>query len=184
MTATSSIHLGRWCSLGFLIMGFNLDAVAQKAAPQLECSVSNAKGQRIAGGDFDDKTQRVAMDVTVTNKSMSKPTGPLRADFYVFGESTIARNRFKLLQKESFDFELEPRAKSSHQTEEIVLKFDNTGFARFGEKYKGWIVQVMDQGGEKVFEQKSSEFVTDTKNLPSLSVNDYCDKSLKKVSAP
>lgn len=184
MTAISPIQLCRWYILGFLIAGFNLDAAAQKSAPQLECTVASNQRQRVAGGDFDDKMQKLAMDVTMTNKSLSKATGPLRADFYVFGESTTSRNVFKLLQKESFDFELDPRAKSSHQTAEIVLKFDNTGYARFGEKYKGWVVRVVDQDGENVFEQMSPMFITDTRNLSSLSVNDYCDKNLKKVSAP
>lgn len=183
MTAIPLIRPGRWCFLGFLIVGFNLDAVAQKAAPQLECAVTSSKRTRIEGGDYDDKTQKLSFDVSMTNKSMSKATGPLQATFYSFGECVNDRKVFKLLQKDTFDFELAPRGNFIHTTPQIELKYDTTG-ATFGEKHKGWILQIADGEGTMVFEQRSSAFIADMQNLPNLKVGDYCDKNLKTVGEP
>ncbi|MBE2179222.1 MAG: hypothetical protein IAE97_02005 [Chthoniobacterales bacterium] len=181
---THSCHsLHRLFFLGFLLAAFSADAMAQGAAPQLECLVTKSKKTRIEGGDYDDKTQRVAFDINVINKSMSGTTGPLQAVFYSFGESVHDRKAFKLLQKDVFDFDLAPRGSVNHTTPEIELKFDTTN-ASFGEKYKGWVLLVTDGEGKTVFEQKSSVFIAEATNLPNLKIGDFCNKNAEPIPAP
>lgn len=183
MTTHSCHHLHRLFFVGFLFAAFASDIMAQRAAPQLECLLTKSKKTRIEGGDYDDKTQRVAFDINVINKSMSASTGPLHAVFYSFGESVHDRKAFKLLQKDVFDFDLAPRDSANHTTPTIELKFDTTN-ASFGEKYRGWVLLVTDEEGKTVFEQKSSVFIADATNLPNLKIGDFCNKNAEPVPAP
>lgn len=93
-----------------------------------------------------------------------------------FHVETCPWNKWKLLQRETFDFELDARSSHTHSTPRIELKFDATK-ASFGEKYRGWVQHVHDREGIMVFEQKSSVFIADTQNLPNLKINDHCNKS-------
>lgn len=175
----------RWLSVlaGLLIVTFASDGFAQSGSPQLECTVNSSRKTRIEGGDHDDKTQRVSFDIILRNKSLSTATGPLNAMFYTFGESVHDRRAFKLLQKEPFDFDLDPRGSHNHATPQIELKFDTTGLS-FGEKYRGWILQVHNEEGEMVFEQKSAGFLNDTTNLASLKIGEFYNQNAEPIPEP
>lgn len=144
--------------------------------PSLTCIADRSRSVRIKGGDWDDKTEKIQFDLSIRNNSMSKPTGELSATFFVIGEDAGERNKFKLLQKEDIDFSLEGRGTHETTTPEIKLKWDNTG-AIFGEKYRGWVLQVRDDAGEIVSETSSSSFLRSTTYLSEMRVGDYLDKS-------
>lgn len=144
--------------------------------PRLDCTVARSKSVRIKGGDWDDKTEKVSFDIAVFNNSLSKPVESLRAMFFVIGEDASDRKKFKLLQKEEFSFSLEPRAKHEATTPEIELKWDDTG-AIFGDKYKGWVLQIYDPTDEILVETASSSFLRSTGYLTDMSVGDRLDKT-------
>ena len=144
--------------------------------PSLTCTADRSRSLRIKGGDWDDKTEKIQFDLSIRNNSMSKPTGELSAVFFVIGEDAGERNKFKLLQKEEINFSLEARGEHEATTEEITLKWDNTD-AIFGEKYRGWVLQVRDDAGEIVSEAASSSFLRSTAYLSEMSAGDYLDKS-------
>ena len=144
--------------------------------PSLTCTADRSRSVRIKGGDWDDKTEKIQFDLTIRNNSMSKPTGELNATFFVIGEDAGERNKFKLLQKEEMNFSIEARDTHEATTEEITLKWDNTD-AIFGEKYRGWVLQVRDDTGEIVSEASSSSFLRSTAYLEDMDVGDYLDKS-------
>lgn len=174
-----------WLSVfaGLLIIAGGSDGFAQSTTPQLECTVNSSRKTRIEGGDYDDKTQRVSFDITLKNKSLSNATGPLNAVFYAFGESVHDRRAFKLLQKESFDFDLEARGSHNHATPQIELKFDTTGLS-FGEKYRGWILQVHNGEGEMVFEQQSSGFINGTADFANLELGKFYNHKAEPIPEP
>jgi len=144
--------------------------------PSVTCEVDRSRSLRTKGGDWDDKTEKIQFDLSIRNNSMSKPTGELSAMFFVVGEDAGERNKFKLLQKEEMNFSLEARGTHEATTEEITLKWDNTD-AIFGEKYRGWVLQVRDDAGEVVSEAASSSFLRSTAYLEEMKVGDYLDDS-------
>lgn len=156
---------------------------AADAEPDLECLVERSRKMRIEGGDHDDKTERVSFDVKLTNKNWKEPVEDLKAVFYVFGESVHDRKAFKLVQKEEFDVEIEPRGTFETTTPVATMKYDTT-FASFGEKYRGWVLVLEDEDGDTVYESASSVFMKETARLAKLDVGDYCDREGKKVSEP
>lgn len=173
--------------IGVLTLAFiaspALDVLAQTSKPQLECLVERSRSVRIEGGDFDDRTERVCLDVTITNKNWSQPAGDLRGTIYIFGESVHDRKACKLLQKETFPFDLEKRGSFKTTTPEVELKWDKTG-ASFGDKYRGWVLRVESASGELVIEEKSSPFIGDTSDLPLLKTGSYSDKNCRPVPEP
>jgi hypothetical protein len=151
--------------------------------PDLECQIERSRKMRVEGGDHDDKTEKVSFDIKLTNKNWKDPVEGLTGVFYVFGESVHDRKAFKLVQKESFDVEMEPRGTFETSTPVAEMKYDTT-FASFGEKYRGWVLMLENGDGETVYENASSVFMKETARLAKLDVGDYCDKDGKKVAEP
>lgn len=160
---------------------WGLSAADEK--PDLECQIERSRKMRVEGGDHDDKTEKVSFDIKLTNKNWKDPVEGLTGVFYVFGESVHDRKAFKLVQKESFDVEMEPRGTFETSTPVAEMKYDTT-FASFGEKYRGWVLMLENGDGETVYENASSVFMKETARLAKLDVGDYCDKDGKKVAEP
>jgi hypothetical protein len=160
---------------------WSLSAADEK--PDLECQIERSRKMRVEGGDHDDKTEKVSFDIKLTNKNWKDPVEGLTGVFYVFGESVHDRKAFKLVQKESFDVEMEPRGTFETSTPVAEMKYDTT-FASFGEKYRGWVLMLENGDGETVYENASSVFMKETARLAKLDVGDYCDKDGKKVAEP
>ena len=160
---------------------WSLSAANEK--PDLECQVERSRRMRIEGGDHDDKTEKVSFDIKLTNKNWKEPVRGLTGFFYVFGESVHDRKAFKLVQRESFDVEIEPRGTFETSTPVAEMKYDTT-FASFGEKYRGWVLVLENGDGETVYENASSVFMKETARLARLDVGDYCDKEGKTIAEP
>ncbi len=156
---------------------------AAEGKPDLECQVERSRKLRIEGGDHDDKTERVSFDIKLTNKNWKEPVEGLKGIFYVFGESVHDRKAFKLVQKEDFDVQIEPRGTFETSTPLATMKYDTT-FASFGEKYRGWVLMLENGDGETVYENTSSVFMKETGRLAKLDVGDFCDREGKPVAEP
>jgi hypothetical protein len=166
-----------------LLTAAGLQASPGAPKPQVAVKVEQSQKVKIEGGDFDDKLQRIAFDISVTNQSLSKPTGDLSLEIYVVGQAVTQPGRLTLLQKETDGFSLEPRATFTTQTPELQLKWDTTG-AAFGDKYRGWIVFIRDAAGQVVHQSASSSFVSDPAAMAGLSVGDSFDKQGRRINAP
>lgn len=158
-------------------------ASAAEEKPDLECLIERSRKMRIEGGDHDDKTERVSFDIKLTNKDWKNPVEGLTGVFYVFGESVHDRKAFKLVQKESFDVDIEARGTFETTTPVAEMKYDTT-FASFGEKYRGWVLVLENDDGETVYEDASSVFMKETARLAKLDVGDYCDREGRKMPEP
>jgi hypothetical protein len=175
MTPSPTRCIGAIASVALVISCCHTHA-APGDKPDLTCTADRSRSVRIKGGDWDDKTEKIQFDLSIRNNSMSKPTGELNATFFVVGEDAGERNKFKLLQKEDISFSLEARGTHEATTEELKLKWDNTD-AIFGEKYRGWVLQVRDDTGEIVSEASSSSFIRSTAYLAEMEAGDYLGKS-------
>lgn len=174
---TAKLHFLVWT--GFVLVA----SVAVSAPPpRVTATVEQSQKVKIEGGDFDDKLQRIAFDITITNQSLSQPCEGLSLEFYMVGQAVTQPSRLTLLQREKRDFSLEPRGVFTTQTPEVQLKWDTTG-AAFGDKYRGWVLRVFDNEGKQVLKQSSSAFISDTADLSKLKVGDSFDKQGKPMSA-
>jgi hypothetical protein len=158
-------------------------APAAEKEPELECQIKRSRKMRIEGGDYDDKTEKISFDITLTNKHWKEPVSGLNGVFYVFGESVHDRKAFKLVQKENFRVEIEPRGTFETTTPIAEMKYDTTG-ASFGEKYRGWVLCLENEEGLKVYEEASSAFIKDTTPLAKLDVGEFCDREGKLIAKP
>lgn len=166
-----------WTAL-FLVASVAISA----PPPRVTAKVEQSQKVKIEGGDFDDKLQRIAFDITITNQSLSQPCEGLSLEFYMVGQAVTQPSRLTLLQREKRDFSLEARGVFTTQTPEVQLKWDTTG-AAFGDKYRGWVLRVLDSEGNQVLQQSSSAFLSNTANLAEMNVGDSFDKQGKPMGA-
>ncbi len=160
-----------------------LPGCAGDGKPDLECQIERSRKQRIEGGDFDDKTERVSFDIKLTNKNWKEPVEGVRGIFYIFGESVHDRKAFKLVLKEDFDVHIEPRGTFETSTPVATMMYDTTG-ASFGEKYRGWVLVLENRDGDTFYENASSVFMKETGLLAKLGIGDFCDREGKPVPEP
>jgi hypothetical protein len=114
-----------------------------------------AKPAKVGGGDFDDKTQNIALKLKFTNIDTRQGYDGCKATVSVLGQSTIDRNvRMVMMQEEVPLAQLAPRQAVEHTTKTVSTKFDKTG-AIFGFTYDGWMIVVKDATG-KIVQVKST----------------------------
>ncbi len=150
---------------------------------QLAYEVDRARSLRTAGGDWDDKQDRISLRLKLKNLNFRHGFDGLRADLYLIGQSIFDRKAFKLLQKDTFEFDLAPSGTFEATTPQITLKWDDTN-ARFGDKYRGWVLRIFDAANEKVLDVQSSQAFSSTDGLEALKVNQYFDKEFRPLKDP
>lgn len=136
---------------------------------------------RIAGGDFDDKLDRVTFTVRLKNNGIQDSFDNHSAEFYIFAKSILDRNAFKLLGVTKTDFSLPVRKTHEFVTEEAVTRYDKTG-ARFGAAYDSWAIIIRDSEGKLVKAKASStQWEAHADELKNLKEGKYCNRDLKEV---
>lgn len=109
-----------------------------------------AKPAKVGGGDYDDKTQNIALKLKFTNIDTRQGYDGCKATVSVLGQSTIDRNvRIVMMQEEIPLTQLAPRQVVEHTTKTVSTRFDKTG-AIFGFMYDGWVIVVKDATGKIV----------------------------------
>lgn len=142
--------------------------------------VSRKKDTRTAGGDFDDKTEKLSFRIRMRNGSTRLVFQDLKVEFFLFGISQEDRKSLKLMQRNVQTVTLEPLKEFEYTTPEVVSMWDNTA-AVFGERYKGWCMLVYAPNGELLLEKSVSAFVKNTDRLPGLKEGSYYDKELNST---
>lgn len=123
--------------------GVRIDVVASKPA-------------RVGGGDYDDKTQSIALKLKFANIDTRQGYDGCKATVSLLGQSTIDRNvRIVMLQEEVPLEKLAPRQVVEHTTKTVTTRFDKTG-AIFGFMYDGWVIVVKDATGKIVYVKSTS----------------------------
>jgi hypothetical protein len=120
---------------------------------RIEVRVS--KSARVAGGDLDDKTQKIALKVKFSNADLHSPYENYTATVYALGQGVRNRNERKVLLQDSVLIESIPALKAmEHDCPVVTTQFDKTD-ATFGYAYDSWVVVVKDKDG-KIVAVKSS----------------------------
>ncbi len=141
------------------------------------------RSNKIAGGDWDDKTDRIAFTVKCVNSDTVLGFSDCTAEFYIFAQNILNPKSFMLLLKESFTFSLPPLGAHEFSTGEAVTRYDPNG-ARFGAKYEGWALVIRDKS-DKIIMTKASPpaWLPVADKLKTLTVKSSYGHDLKPANA-
>ena len=141
------------------------------------------RSNKIAGGDWDDKTDRIAFAVKFANLDTVSGFSDCKAEFYIFAQHILNPKAFLLLLKENFSFSLPALGTHQFSTGEAVTKYDTTG-ARFGAKYEGWVLVVRDKS-DKILMTKASppSWLPVADKLKTLTVDSSYGHDLKPMNS-
>ncbi|HEY5704221.1 MAG TPA: hypothetical protein VIS96_01460 [Terrimicrobiaceae bacterium] len=153
----------------------------EKFLSRVTAEVIRKKFSRIEGGDWDDHKDRISFKIKLRNGDPNLSFDGLRLELFIFGQSMVDQKALKLLQRATQSFSLAPLKEFEFESPEIVSMWDNTG-AIFGEKYKGWYLQIYGPDGELLIEKNAVSLLTSTKDLPSLTEGSYYNKKLEPIA--
>lgn len=181
-------HLSRFLTaVGMLAIICSASAqpkVAQPFEKAVKLDVAISKPANIKGGDYDDKTQRIAVKVKLTNKELRQSYEGYKATVSVLGQSAVEKDIRKVLLSEKFDVALLPSKTVEHSCEEIMTRFDKTGLA-YGYFYDGWIVVIHDPAQQIVWVKSN---LTALEKFPGsaekLALHGCYDRKLNPVKDP
>ncbi len=150
-------------------------------ADRVRTNVSRIRNTKVAGGDYDDKREEVQMRIKMINESTKEAFPKHRGLIFVISESMEIRNEYKVVIREEFPIDLDPREELEFLTAKKIEGWDNTG-AIWGYKYEGYCLLVLDEAGEIVFEHASPSKVAGfAKTYKEAKEGDLVDKSMKTI---
>lgn len=154
-------------------------APAAKFDQRVQVEVVRAKKTRIEGGDFDDKNDRIVLNVKFTNSDTATAYSDCKAELYIWAEHILNRKAFKLLGKEQFTFSLPARGTHTFTSTEVETAWDRTG-AAFGAKYDGWVIVVRNAEGAILMKKATTpSWLPVAEKLGDLSAGTSYNRDLK-----
>jgi hypothetical protein len=103
----------------------------------------------------DDYIQSFEPSVLIVNKDINNKFLDNTVTVIALGESVKKKTEYKLLMKESFKFNIEPKGEYRWTGNPFTVKYDDyagNGYI-FGHKYTGYILIIENSDGERVFER-------------------------------
>jgi hypothetical protein len=103
----------------------------------------------------DDFIQSFEPSVLIVNKDINKKFLDNTVTVIALGESVEKKTEYKLLMKESFKFNIEPKGEYRWTGNPFTVKYDDyagNGYI-FGHKYTGYIIIIENNNGERVLER-------------------------------
>ncbi|MGV3663703.1 MAG: WD40 repeat domain-containing serine/threonine protein kinase [Prosthecobacter sp.] len=153
-------------------------------AREIKLEVMISRPSKTKGGDFDDKMQIIQARTRFTNTSPKAAYDGYKVAFYLIGENLADTKIIQVMQRQEFPLSLSPRQVEEKEFPSVATQYDSTGFAKFGFKYDGWIVQVLGPGGEVVHTKCTSPiFEKLPEQIMQLKEQMQYDKKLKPVSS-
>jgi hypothetical protein len=188
-------HMMRFFPISFVfclaVSGLPIAALADlekaKSPPRLDLDVMRDRSTKVEGGDWDDKAERVQVRISVTNRELNAGVDGLKAHFWLVVRSAVDRTAYKIGQREEFPISLTNTPdgrKLEHETKEIELRYDTT-FAKFGESYHGWLLVILNDGGEIVAMKSTSPAYEKAVDLAmNLNAGDWVDSNFGSAKEP
>lgn len=78
-------------ALLFCASGIGAELASAKNPEQVEISANRMRLTRVAGGDFDDRLQKVQIEVIAKNLDYNRPANGLTLHYWVLAESLVNR---------------------------------------------------------------------------------------------
>lgn len=160
-----------------------------KIAPKVSIDAARLRSTKTEGGDFDDKRQIVQLEVVVKSLNLNaKTVEGLTLNYWAFAQSTTERKAFKVIDAGSFEVTLNntPAGREiRHQGKEVTLQYDDTGVARFGTAYKGFLLVLLNAQREVVaVKANQPSWQSYFERAFDLKAGSWCDLNLKPTAAP
>jgi hypothetical protein len=172
------------CAVCLLFLGAAEQPLSAEV-PDLDLQILRNRSKDTEGGDFDDRKQKVRLTAVIQNGGLDVVEG-LKLDIFLIGEvmddDFKDGERFKFLDRQSFDFTLQPSEILRKELLELVLKFDESSAARFGERYYGYVARIVQKDGTIVWDDSDKQKLKGSfETLSKMSKGQQFDKKLKPV---
>lgn len=158
-----------------------------KNPPKVSIDATRSRSTKIAGGDWDDKLQKVQLDIVVKNLDLNKSVEGLTVYYWTLAQSLVDKKAYLVVDAGTFDVSLNGSAEGReirHQCEEITLKWDDTD-AVFGQRYKGYVLALVNAQKEVVAVKSNfPSWQTAFERAFDLKKKSWCGMDLKPLSAP
>lgn len=112
-------------------------------------------------GYLDEVSEVVQFDCTIESKSLPDEGVSLRLKIWVFAESVLGSNSFKLILSDSEDFTLSRLEEYEFSTGRAVLQYDEKGGGQYGYKLYGWVFVLEDSEGNVILVKRNKKDLED-----------------------
>jgi hypothetical protein len=173
---------------GFLALPLTVSSRAEEAktpfAKGVKIEVMVGRPTKTKGGDFDDKTQSLDPRVKMTNLDNKQGYLNYKVTFLLLGQSIVDGKIIKVLHREDIATSILPKQVLDHPMATVTTMYDTDG-AKFGFKYDGWVVQVIDPKGDIVHTKSSAPSLEKLpKEVQAMTAEQCYNKQLKPVPEP
>ncbi|MGH8047023.1 MAG: hypothetical protein ACREKL_07230 [Chthoniobacterales bacterium] len=175
-------------------LALGIDAVAgtmpmAKNPPKLLLDATRSRSTKTEGGDFDDKTQIVQLNYVVKNGDLNaKSVEGLTLHYWAIAQSAADRKAYEVIEAGSAPVKLDNTQQGREmrvEGEPVKLMLDNTGVARFGAAYKGFLMVVVNAQNEVVAVKGTMpSWQTNLERAFALKKNAWCGLDLKPIATP
>ncbi len=161
-----------------------------KNPPRVAIDANRMRFTKTTGGDgFDDKIQKVQLEVIVKNLDLNaKSIAGLTLDFWALAQSVTDRKACKVIDRGTFDVTLDNTATGREvrsKGQEVTLELDDTGSAKYGYTYKGYVLVLLNAQREVVAVKANQPiWQTNFQRAFALKTGSMCDMSLNPLSTP
>ena len=160
-----------------------------KNPPKVAIDANRARFTKVTGGDFDDRTQKVQLEVVVRNLNLNVPSiEGLTLHYWALAQSVVDRKACLVIDAGSVEVKLDNTLEGRemrHKGEEVSLMLDNTGVSQFGQSYKGFLLVLLNDRKEVVaVKSNQPSWQTYFERAFALSKGAWCDLNLKPYPAP
>jgi hypothetical protein len=173
--------------LASMAAGSGAELTLAKEQARVEIAVQRSRSSRVKGGDWDDKLDKVSVEVKVRTMDLNRPIEGLVARYWVFAKAINDPKAFKVILQGDFPVNLTsaPAGREAiHQSKEATLRWDNTQIT-FGERYEGWLVVVLNAEGEVVASRSSKpSWEQNVAKAGNLKAGKYYTSNLDSTKAP
>jgi hypothetical protein len=173
-----------------LILSATLSLAAMTVAknpPRVELNAIQVRNTRIAGGDWDDRTEKIQLEITATNLDLNHPAEGLVLHYWILSESQVDHRTLKVVDAGQFDVNLtaKPEGRQLRQQTPLIQEmWDNTD-AVFGARYKGWLLVLTNANNELVAVKSCQPaWQSHVEEFFALKKGAWCDRNMKPASEP
>jgi len=154
---------------------------------EIQLKVAKSKRTKVAGGDYDDKLERISLNIRIKNRSLRDAKEGLTARYWIIGESMVHRSALEVLDSGEMKVDLGSefgKREFKKETNETVVQWDDTNLVH-GAKYDGWIFVLLDADGKVIKSDASKN--TFRKLIPKadfLKKGNFYDSNFDIMSVP
>jgi len=107
-------------------------------------------------GDFDDRIQRLHPNVRLVNDELYDSYNEVSGILILVGESVFSSSEMKILSSQRISLKHTPlRGESKWNGRSVVNQYDEDNSAKYGYKYKGYILMLKNKDGQIIYRKAS-----------------------------